>query len=161
MVNNLFVSKYVKALRQVKIQHKDMKFQNWGLTTIWHNIQSVKCNIFFFKITPPYSIVCRAQNQDLYRRKGKFCRCCQEDRIYSIPCLALPYLNILYLDDDLDQVELYQDNLKEKDEFILFFKIILGKIASTAMNSPKLQRRPLPFLLYLSFFCGTNISFHL
>ena len=29
---------------------------------------------------------------------------------------------------------LYQDDLKEKDEFILFFKIVIGKIASAAKN---------------------------
>ena len=30
--------------------------------------------------------------------------------------------------------ELHQDDLKEKDEFIIFFKIVLGKIASAARN---------------------------
>ena len=30
--------------------------------------------------------------------------------------------------------ELHQEDLKEKDEFILFFKIALGKIASAARN---------------------------
>ena len=52
-----------------------------------------------------------------------------------------------------------EDDLKEKDEFTLFFKIVLGKIASAAMNlinssppPPKQKRRPLPFLLSLSFF---------
>ena len=47
--------------------------------------------------------------------------------------------------------QLQQDDLKEKYEFILFFKIILGKIASAARNlinsSPKQKRRPFPFLL--------------
>ena len=49
---------------------------------------------------------------------------------------------------------LHLDDLKENDEFILFFKIVLGKIASTARNilPPKQKRRPLPFLLSVSFF---------
>ena len=60
------------------------------------------------------------------------------------------------------QDELHQENLKEMDEFILFFKIILGKIASTPRNlinkflPPKQKRRPLPFLLSLSFFYEYN-----
>ena len=29
---------------------------------------------------------------------------------------------------------MHQDDLKEKDKFILFFKIVLGKIASAARN---------------------------
>ena len=46
-----------------------------------------------------------------------------------------------------------QDDLKEKDEFIIMFKIVLDKIASAARNllnpppPPKQERRPLPFLL--------------
>ena len=35
------------------------------------------------------------------------------------------------------QDEVHQDDLKEKDEFILFFKIVLGKIASAAGNKNK------------------------
>ena len=46
--------------------------------------------------------------------------------------------------------------MKAKDEFLPFFKIVLGTIASTTMiliNSiPKKQRRPLPFPLSSSFF---------
>ena len=36
---------FSEALRQVKMQHKDMKFLNWGPTTIWHNIE---CIAFYF-----------------------------------------------------------------------------------------------------------------
>ena len=33
-------SKFSEALRQVKRQHYEMKFWNWGPTTIWHNMES-------------------------------------------------------------------------------------------------------------------------
>ena len=48
--------------------------------------------------------------------------------------------------------DIHHDDLKEKDEFFIFFKIVLGK----ELN--KLKRRPLPFLLSLSFFYGSQID---
>ena len=54
-----------------------------------------------------------------------------------------------------NRMKLQQDDLKEKNEFILFFKIGLGKIASAARNLinssllPKLQQRPISALILL------------
>ena len=85
--------------------------------------------------------------KDKFRRTGKGRRCCLGGRIYSIPCCASYFA---------------KDDFEEKDEFILFFqiilvqfillfKIVLGKTASVARNliilPPKQKRRPLPFLL--------------
>ena len=73
----------------------------------------------------------RPQNKDKDRRKRKGHRFCLGGRIYSIPCLASCFA-LGDLNDMYD--ELRQDDLKEKDEFILFFKIVLGKIARVARN---------------------------
>ena len=52
------------------------------------------------------------------------------DRSYSIPCRT----SCFALGRFEEQDELHQDDLKERDEFILFFKIVLGKIACAARN---------------------------
>ena len=57
------------------------------------------------------------------------------------------------------------DDFEEEDEFILFFHIILVQFilfiksfqqGIVQILSPKQQRRPLPFLLYLTFFYDLN-----
>ena len=43
--------KFSESLRQAKKQHFTMKFWNWGLITIWHNMKCVQ--FFSSKIIPP------------------------------------------------------------------------------------------------------------
>ena len=63
------------------------------------------------------------------RRQGTGRRyCLGEEFIKFLAALAVLHWTI-WLQDYL-----HQDDLKEKDKFILFFKIILGKIASAARN---------------------------
>ena len=59
----------------------------------------------------------------------------------------------------LDNLSL-KDDLTEKDEFILFFKIVLGTIASAARILIHMapQTAALSFLLYLSFFYELQAS---
>ena len=58
-------------------------------------------------------------------------RLCLGERMYSIPCRASCFVL-----EDLNyiQKELHQDDFKEKDVFILIFKIVLGKTASATRN---------------------------
>ena len=65
------------------------------------------------------------KNKDISKGKGR--RLWLGEQIYSIPCRAIAVLPRTILKEDL-----HQDDLKEKDEFILFFKIVQGKIASAA-----------------------------
>ena len=67
---------------------------------------------------------CRSQQKDQDRRK---------DKVVASLINSLPRL--LFCSGQFElQDELHQENLKEKHEFILFFKIVLGKIASAARN---------------------------
>ena len=65
----------------------------------------------------------KKDNKD--RRKGKGHHFCLGGIIYSIPsqfCTTVDDLNF----------RMHQDDLNEKDYFILFFEIVLGKTASSA-----------------------------
>ena len=67
---------------------------------------------------------------DKERRKGKGRRFCLVERFiqFLTPLAVLPrtILN--------NRMNCTKDDLKEKDESILFLEIVLGKIASTARN---------------------------
>ena len=69
-----------------------------------------------------YWSILQPEKTDKGRRKGKGRRLCLEGRIYSIPCRASSFTL-----DDLTYLleQLHQDDMKEKDKFILFFKIVL------------------------------------
>ena len=50
---------------------------------------------------------------------------------------------------------MHQDDLEEKYEFILFFKIVLGKIASAANSSHLTEAKTFVFFVSLSSFYST------
>ena len=68
------------------------------------------------RYTPPAQVSIK---KDGNRRQGKGRRVCLEGKICSIPCRTSCFASV---------------DLKEKDEFNLFFKIDRGKIASAARN---------------------------
>ena len=69
--------------------------------------------------SPPYNRSKEKKKKDGERSKGKGRRVCLGDRIYSVPCRASCFALV---------------DLEEKVEFILFFHIDRGKIASAAGN---------------------------
>ena len=71
----------------------------------------------------------RRINKD--RRKGNGRRFCLGGRINSIPCFTSSCIGRFELHIGY---ELHQDDLKEKDEIILFFQIVTDKIGSAVRN---------------------------
>ena len=52
---------------------------------------------------------------------------------------------------------MHQNDLKEKDEFIKFFKIVLGKIASAARNAHQTAATTFAFFsVFVQFFYGSS-----
>ena len=89
---------------------------------------NVSSNVLVYIFICAYAVQC-TQKKDKDRRNGKGRRFYLEARIDSIPCRASCFSL-----DDLNYRMNYQDDLKEKDEFSLFDKIVVGKIASAARN---------------------------
>ena len=73
------------------------------------------------------------EKKDKDRRKGKGRRFSLGGRIFSIPIAALAVLPWTILNNRMN-CTLHKDDLKEKKELILLFKIVKGKIASAARN---------------------------
>ena len=100
------------------------------------------------------------QKKDIDRRKSNGRRFCLGKRIYPIPCRA----SFFTQDDFEEQDELILFFQIILVQFILLFKIILGKTASAARNlvnsSPQREATTFTFHSVLSFFYGCRPQIH-